>query len=73
MTASLAAFLWNLHPAPSLEKKVMIELEMKAQTPTLNGMQWTFHPKSYLRTDTNFTFYIWFEIQNKACNSNPCK
>ena len=42
--ASLAVLLRLLHPAPSLEKKMVNELQMKPRAPTSNGMQWTFHP-----------------------------
>ena len=44
VAVSLATFLRDLHPAPSLEKKVVNELQVKPRAPTSNGMQWTFHP-----------------------------
>ena len=42
--ASAANFLRTLLPAPSLERKMVNELQMKPLAPTSKGMQWTFHP-----------------------------
>ncbi len=44
MATSAAVFLRTLQPAPSLEEKLVNDLQLKPPAPTSNGMQWTFHP-----------------------------
>ncbi len=41
--ASAVTFLLTLQPAPSLEKKMLSELQTNPWAPISRGIQWTFH------------------------------